>query len=313
MTTFSSLRGSALALTVTLIATPATALVIVVPYPPPNPCQETAVVLRKAARLDAHQEYWVKLAECINHPADAQECRSEAWAARHDALQLAELQYQARLAACSLLGGAAYDPDLDEDDFSAVITNRYFPLVPGRTLVYTKQTSDGLERVQVTTLAATIDIDDIPCRQVRDTVTLDGELVEDTIDWYSEDEDGTVWYVGEIAQNYEDGLLTDLDGSWRAGEDGAEPGIQMLAPPTPGTVYRQEFAPGDAEDLARVLSTNEIVTVPAGVFTNCIRTEEWTPLSPGPTEWKYYAPGIGLVLEVDVQSGERLELVRIVN
>ncbi len=278
-----------------------------------NPCEQTASAIREAARLDANAEFWISVASCINHPNELQLCLREAWGTRHDELELIELQHQARLAACSLLGGAAYDPDLDEDDFAPNVTNAFFPLVPGRTLVYQAQTSDGLERVEVTTLAATIDIDDIPCRQVRDRVTLDGEVVEDTIDWYSQNANGTVWYVGEIAQNFEDGLLDNLDGSWRAGKDGAEPGIQMLATPMPGTAYRQEFLPNEAEDIARVLSTGETVVVPAGTFANCVRIEEWTPLSPGPTEWKYYAPGIGLVLEVDPDSGQRLELVQIVN
>lgn len=291
----------------------ATATPIVVPTTGLNPCEQTAVQIREGARLEAHADFWLTLAACTNHPNEAYECVRGAWGTRHDTLRLIDQQYAARVAACTLLGGGIYDPDLDERDFSPDVTNIYFPLVPGRTLVYEAVTDEGLERVEVTTLMTTRDIDDIPCREVRDVVTLDGVFLEDTVDWYSQNEDGTVWYVGEISQNFEDGLLADLEGSWRAGEDYAEPGVQMHATPTPGQVYRQEFLVNEAEDLALVLSLGETVVVPAGTFTNCIRIEEWTPISPGGIEWKYYAPGVGLVLEVDPATGQRLELIQIVN
>ena len=91
----------------------------------------------------------------------------------------------------------------------------------------------------------------------------DGTPVEDTDDWYAQDLDGNVWYCGEIAQNFEvfegddpeEAELVDIEGSWKAGRDGALPGIVMLASPQAGDVYRQEVALGEAEDAARVIST----------------------------------------------------------
>jgi hypothetical protein len=119
------------------------------------------------------------------------------------------------------------------------------------------------------------------------------------------------WYFGEIARNYDNGDLANLDGSWRAGVDGAQPGIVMRARPRVGEVYRQEFRLGDAEDLAQVLSLSGNAAVPAASCGDCVVTREFTPLEPDLVERKFYAPGIGLILEVDLETGERVERVEI--
>ncbi|HEX6010848.1 MAG TPA: hypothetical protein VFY87_03395, partial [Geminicoccaceae bacterium] len=151
----------------------------------------------------------------------------------------------------------------------------------------------------------------VRCTVVQDTVTLDGVLVEDTTDWFAQDRLGNVWYFEEIARNYENGDLANLDGSWRAGVDGAQPGIVMRARPRAGEVYRQEFRLGDAEDLAQVLSLSGDAAVPAASCGDCVVTRDFTPLEPDLVERKFYAPGIGLILEVDLETGERVELVEI--
>lgn len=277
-----------------------------------TPCKATASAARQAAIRDAQAEYWIAVAKCLNGPGVGQ-CKDEAEDALDEALDLAQDQYEERIDACALLGQGAYNPQLDADDFSAHVTNPYFRLIPGRTLVYEKQTEDGLERVEVKTLHGTVEIDGIPCRAVRDTVYLDGELIEDTIDWFSQHDNGTVWYLGEIAKNFVDGFLNDIDGSWRSGVDGAKAGRIMLGDPDPGDAYRQEFQVGEAEDIGKVLALGQTVHVPAGTFHNCLKTKDWTPISPDSFEHKFYAPGIGMVLEVDPESGERLELVAILN
>ena len=115
---------------------------------------------------------------------------------------------------------------------------------------------------------------------------------------------------GEIAKNYEDGELVDLEGSWEAGVDGAKAGIIMKADPQVGDVYRQEFFLGDAEDMGEVLSLSGDETVPAADCDNeCLVTKDYTPIEPDVEENKYYAPGVGPILEVDVETGERVELV----
>jgi hypothetical protein len=148
---------------------------------------------------------------------------------------------------------------------------------------------------------------------VNDVEYLDGELIEDTVDWIAQHGNGDVWYFGEIAMNYEDGFLDNLDGSWMTGKEDAKPGILMPASPVIDDVYRQEYFINEAEDVAEVISLNETVVVPYGTFHNCLQTEDWTPIEPEALEYKYYAPGIGVVLEVDLETGERLELVQIIN
>ncbi len=145
---------------------------------------------------------------------------------------------------------------------------------------------------------------------VRDTATLDGVVVEDTADWYAQDRHGNVWYFGEATTEYEDGQPASTVGSWEAGVDGAKAGIVMLAKPAVGRGYRQEFLRGVAEDRARVLQVDATATVPVGRFDQVVRTRDFTALDPKRVEEKYYARGIGSVLEVLVKGGsERAELV----
>ena len=119
------------------------------------------------------------------------------------------------------------------------------------------------------------------------------------------------WYFGEISWNSRDGRLVSLHGSWRAGVDGAKPGIVMKAQPRVADIYRQEFALAEAEDIAAVVSLAGHASVPAASCTNCLVTAEFTPLEPDVDERKYYKSGIGLILAVNRVTGERLELVSI--
>ena len=132
------------------------------------------------------------------------------------------------------------------------------------------------------------------------------------IDWFAQDKDGNVWYFGENTAELEDGLITTIDGSFMGGVDGDQPGIIMKAHPAVGDFYRQEFSLGNAEDEAETLGLNASVTVPYGSFQHCLRSEETTPLEPDLLEDKFYAPGVGNVLTVDGDTGERDELLQII-
>jgi len=209
------------------------------------------------------------------------------------------------------VGNEPYDPVINPADFVAQIDNQYLPLTPGTTLIYEGEIEDGMERIEVEVTHETKDILGVTCIVVRDTVRVDGELVEDTYDWFAQDKDGNVWYFGEDSKEYEDGEV-DPAGSWEAGVDGAKPGIIMKASPQVGDAYRQEYYEDEAEDMAEVLSLNESVSVAYGLFDNCLQTQEWTPLEPDVVENKYYAPGIGVVLEVTVVGeSERVELIEV--
>ena len=210
------------------------------------------------------------------------------------------------------VGDEPYNPVINPADFVAEINNQYLPLTPGTTLIYEGDSEDGKERNEVEVTHDTKEIIGVTCIVVRDRVWLEGELIEDTFDWYAQDKDGNVWYFGEDSKEYEDGEFVGTGGSWEAGVDGAKPGIIMEANPQVGDAYRQEFYEDEAEDLAEVLSLNKSVSVPYGSFDSCLQTKEWTPLESDVVEEKYYASGIGVILEVEVKGGsDRSELIEI--
>lgn len=206
--------------------------------------------------------------------------------------------------------GGAYAPEVDPADFVTAIDHPYLPLVPGTRWVYEGISDGEEERIEVVVTDDRREVMGISAVVVRDTVTVDGELEEDTYDWFAQDRAGNVWYLGEDSREYEDGEVVSTEGSWEAGVGGALPGIVMPADPTPGQAYRQEYLAGEAEDMAEVVRLDGTETVPYGSFTGLLVTREWNPLEPDVVEEKYYAAGVGLVLEVVTAGGEgRVELV----
>jgi hypothetical protein len=195
--------------------------------------------------------------------------------------------------------------NLDAADFVERIDNPYWPMAPGSRWVYRE---DG-QRVEVTVTDRTKEILGIRATVVHDVVTEDGELVEDTDDWYAQDKDGNVWYLGEATKEYEHGKVKTTEGSWEAGVDGAEAGILLPGEPEVGMGYRQEYYKGEAEDVAKVMSLDATAKVPFGTFENCLKTEETTPLEPDVVEYKYYAKNVGPVLRTNAEGGGREELV----
>lgn len=276
-------------------------------------CQLTTDSALRSCRDAALSDFWLAWGKCANvtQRDERRECEQEASAAQKEELTTCGAQRDARRAVCRRLGGGPYNPEIDPRDFVAGVENLYFPLQPGTTFIYEGRTPQGLERDTFRVTHDTKVIAGVRCVEVRDTVTRDGELIEDTLDWFAEDKDGNVWYFGENAKQLAGGLIVGVEGSWTAGVDGARPGIAMRAHPAAGDFYRQEFTLGTAEDIGAVLSLTEPVTVPYGSFDACVETEDTTPLDPEGVEHKFYAPGIGAVLELDPETGERLELVRI--
>ena len=203
-----------------------------------------------------------------------------------------------------------YAPRIDPAAFTPTITNPYLPLRPGTRWVYEGQTEDGPERKVVEVTDETRVVMGVTCLVVRDTVTLDGQLHEDTVDWFAQDREGTVWNFGEATRKRRAGGSFTPAGSWEAGRDGAQPGIVMPAHPAPGGPYRQEYLPGEAEDMARVLTVDEALRVRFGFFQGVLVTRDWSPLDPGVAEHKHYAPGIGLIREEAVEGESyRVDLV----
>ena len=204
------------------------------------------------------------------------------------------------------------DPvELDPADFTVDITNRWWPMEVGDRWVFEETDADGtVQRVEVTVLDETRTVAlGIEARVVHDLVTADGAVVEDTLDWYAQDADGNVWYLGEETAEYEDGRVVSTEGSWEAGVDGAQPGIAVPADPEPGTTYRQEYLAGEAEDEAVVLSVSEQVEVPTGRYTDALLTRDTTPLEPEVSELKFYAPDVGPVMALQVSGGTSREVL----
>lgn len=202
------------------------------------------------------------------------------------------------------------DPvDLDPADFTADITNPYWPMEPGTRWTYEEIDEDGkVVEVVTTVLDETKEIaNGITARVVRDTVTRDGELIEDTFDWYAQDSDGNVWYMGEDTAEFEDGEMTTKAGSFEAGVDGALPGIIMPADPQPGLTYRQEYYKDEAEDNGEILSVEEMAEVPAGFYDDVVLTKDTITIEPDVLEYKLYARDVGPVLIFGVSGGAGVE------
>jgi len=295
-----------------------------------GPCSDTATSVYKACKNESGDDYYIAIGNCINVP-DRDEriaCREDARADRDDARDECADQRDARLDLCDELGEDRYDPDFDPDDFTADFTglNPYFPLAPGNTWTYE---GDG-ETITVEVLDETKLIEGVTCIVVNDLVDEDGDPIEDTDDWYGQAANGDVWYCGEISQNFElfDGddpevpELVDVEGSWKAGRDDAKPGIVMFAAPEEGTFYRQEVSLGDAEDAAEVISTtygygndpelDQLVPEELADLLcddDCLVTREFTPVEPDVEEFKYYAPGVGLFLEINLEEEGVVQLV----
>jgi hypothetical protein len=203
------------------------------------------------------------------------------------------------------------DPvELDPADFTATIDNPYWPMTPGTRWVYEETDSEGtVQQVEVTVTEETKTIAGIEARVVRDVVTEDGEVVEDTLDWYAQDASGNVWYLGEDTKEYEDGEVVSTEGSWEHGVDGALAGILIPAEPQPGMAYRQEYYEGEAEDNGEVLSVEEFVEVPAGAYRDVLMTKDTNALEPNVLEYKFYARDVGPVMTVQVSGGLASEVL----
>jgi hypothetical protein len=197
-----------------------------------------------------------------------------------------------------------YNPTIP-NDLSPTVDNALFPLVPGTVWQY-ESVSGETNRVEV--MAATRVVNGVDSREVHDQVFVNGELTEDTYDWYAQDGTGAVCYLGEDSKELDHGTVTSTQGSWEWGTDGALPGIVMPADPASqvGIGYRQEYLKGVAEDWGRVMKLDQSVTVPFGSFTGCIVTDDWNALESG-MEHKTYCPNVGVVLETS--PSERSELV----
>jgi hypothetical protein len=278
-----------------------------------NFCTLTAQTALQSCQVAAQSGLLLALGKCDNVADRAQRkaCRQQASADKKDALDQCLIQVSVRQGACPRLGGRPYDPVIDPANFVDRIDNPYFPLVPGTNFIYEGKTSNGLEHNEFFVTQNTKQILGVTTVEVHDTVTTNGELTEDTLDWFAQDKDGNVWYFGENTEELIGGRPSTLAGTFTAGVNFARPGIIMKAHPRIGDFYRQEFDLANAEDYGEVAGLSDTIKVPYGKFTNCLKTPETTPLEPSLHEAKWYAPGVGLILTRNLDTGEKSELIRI--
>jgi hypothetical protein len=281
---------------------------------PANVCQVTSQDGLRSCTRAAQGDYWTAIGMCANisQLQRRQACNETVKTEYHSAINSCQDQFTAREQVCQKLGGCRYDPSIDPANFTTNIDNPYLPLKPGTSYIYEGPTSQGFIRNTMAATTNTKTIDGVTTVEVHDQVFTDGELTEDTLDWYAQDQEGNVWYFGEDSEELEGGRVSSLGGSWQAGVNGAVPGIVMKAHPKVGEFYRQEFLLNTAEDTAAVLSLDKTIRVPAGTFHHCVETEEITGLEPGALEHKFYAPGVGNVLTIDFVTGDAFPLVQII-
>lgn len=203
------------------------------------------------------------------------------------------------------------------ENFIAGVSNRYFPLVPGRRLEYVRtivRDADTIQQQVLREITSLVEaVQGVNCMVVREAVSENGVPVSNVTEWYAQDVEGNVWKFGESIRSAAGGIV-DTAGSWMAGRDSAKAGIMMHASPVSqaGVPYYQEFLPGVAEDQGLVLDTLSVVSVPFGEFQNCLRTLDSSALVPGASEHRFYAAGLGLVRVENVfQIGVRQELVTV--
>jgi hypothetical protein len=195
------------------------------------------------------------------------------------------------------------------------VTNPWFPLVAGRTMVYTG-IKDGKRALNIIVVTRHVKrIDGVRTRVVEDRLYLNDVLEERTRDYYAQDRCGNVWYFGEDTATLDaHGKVTSTDGSFHAGVDGAEPGVMMQAKPEVGRWFRQEWYARQAEDRFKVVTTRATRAVPYGTFRQVLRTQERTRLEPDVVDNKYYVRGVGEIFEGAVKGDqEALRLVEIIS
>jgi len=295
-------------------------------------CTHTASYLFAACNAEANDDLFKAKAICINISDDAERrtCLVEAKAARGEADRSCHAQFAGRRDACELLGEGRYDPafepEMFEDDFAHPTNpNRYFPLGIGYRWEY--QGADEINVVEV--LNESKLIEGVRCVVVQDVVFKDGKLVEDTDDWFALARSGDVFYCGEEVKDYETFAgdmpalpeLVSIDGSFKWGRDD-KGGLFFRAAPFNGDAYYEEFSLGNAEDVTEVLTTTygfglnrdldrfvpkQLVDVFCA--SDCVVTKNYSLLEPGIFARKYYASGIGVILEVNPRTGETVQLV----
>lgn len=189
------------------------------------------------------------------------------------------------------------------------ITNSHLPLAALTQDILEGTEGSQVSRVERTRLAGTkmftVNGAAVAAMIVEDRAYLDGELVEVALDYFAQADDGTVYYLGEDVDIYAGGVVVSHEGAWLYGVNTNALGILMPGVPEVGQKFRSENVPHVTREDDEVVSVSETVTVPAGTYTDCVKIKEM--MSDGEIEYKYYAPGVGVVREVPEDGDVQLQ------
>jgi hypothetical protein len=216
------------------------------------------------------------------------------------------------------------DPEFALPDFEAAkfsnpteIDNQYFPMTPGSHSVFEGITEEGGRDIPHSIIFTVTDL----TKEIMGVNTVvayiedysNNQLVEAEIAFYAQADDGTVWFMGEHPEVYEDGVMVEAP-TWIPGLKGAQAGIVMKADPQMNMPsYGQGWGPAvNWTDRGRVVGMGEQTCVPVACYENVLVTEEFNQSEPDAFQVKYYAPSVGNVRvgwRGEDASHEELELV----
>ncbi len=190
------------------------------------------------------------------------------------------------------------------------INNPYLPLATLKQDVL--EGNEGSKKIRITRIAKpdvrkTFQIGDqkVEALAVEDREWEDGALAEVALDFFAQDDKGTVYYLGEEVDEYADGKIVGHEGTWMLGKDTKVPGILFPASPKVGDKFKSEDVSAEINETDEVVALNETVAAPAGAFKDCVKIKEH--LADGTTEYKYFAKGVGVVREVPPEGNVLLK------
>ena len=230
---------------------------------------------------------------------------------RHLAFTFASLLALTAAALAADRDGFEDEFNVAKESFASTGRNDYFILEPGYQLVLEGKDHGKPAKLVITVTNDTKKVDGVDTRVVEEFESVDGKPVEVSRNYFAIDkETRDVYYFGEEVDEYKNGKIVAHGGAWESGKNGARYGLMMPGEIRIGRKHYQEIAPKVAMDRAEIISDSETVSTPAGEFKNCLKTRETTPLEPEESEHKFYAKGVGLIVDAGlklVKHGKNIE------
>jgi hypothetical protein len=185
---------------------------------------------------------------------------------------------------------------------STTITNPYLPITKFHRCILSGTDGGAPQRIVRTLLSKTRPITysggTVKAAVVQDRVTQRGSLIEQTFDYFAQDQGGTVYYLGEDVSEYKNGKVTSHEGQWLLGRDTETPGVLMPANPKVADTFKSEDVPGITHETDTVVSAGKTERIGAHTYRRVIRVRE-NAGPPPEVEYKTYSPGTGVLTEAN--------------